>query len=244
MHRRNRNIIFFFEENDNVRCISSKMVRLYMNRFIIDEEERFEISGVFNLAKIPKIGQQDRRSRLWNVSMMNWIEDRQLIKDVFEKLKIWTWLSTDIFIFMGTSLSLDVLNNNNSLNKLVRNLGEKCSSSTSILMTVMKGENHVILHTKNHVRNAYRYQENFPSRSQSLNDCLEIFFAAMISTNTDVICLRGELIHEVKNLFLYEMQNEDEIKTKPYLIKPDLIRRSDDHQYLLSLCKVSTVYFK
>ena len=153
MHRRNRNIILFFEENENTRSISSKMVRLYMNRFIIDEEQRFEITGVFNLAKVPKItaGRHDRRRRLWNVFTRNWNEDRKLIKDAFEKLEIFTLLSTDIYMFMGTSLYLDVLNNNASLNELVRNLGAKCSSSTSISMTLLNGQNHE-LHTKNEVQ--------------------------------------------------------------------------------------------
>ena len=163
MHRRNRNIILFYEENENVRSISSKMVRLYMNRFIIDEEERFEITGVFNLAKVPKItvgrGDSlfDRHRRLWNASncASNWNEDRQLIKGAFEKLEIFTLLNTDVYIFMGTSLYLDALKNDDFLNELVRNLGEKCSSSTTFSMTLLSGENHE-LHKKNDVQNVYR----------------------------------------------------------------------------------------
>ena len=272
MHRRTQNIILFFEENENVRSISSKMVRLYMNRFIIDEEERFEITGVFNLAKVPKItvGRGDRHRRLWNVSKRNWIEDQQLIKEAFEKLKICTWLSTDIYIFMGTSLYLDVLNNNDLLDELVQNMVEKCSSSTSISMTLLSGQNHE-LHTKNDVQELYRekwlhgkfYQREFFNlfgqsfllesyhRYESRNNDLEKIFSAMISKNTHIMAgfrpdyqiiwrwLYRQPIIGVRNLFLYEMLSEDEIETEP-----DLIRRSDDHQYLLSLCKASTVYLK
>ena len=266
MHRRNRNIILFFEENENARNISSKMVRFYMNRFIIEEEQRFEITGVFKLAKVPKItaGRGDRRLR--NVSTRNWNEDRQLIKGAFEKLEIFTLLSTDIHIFMGTSLYLDVMNHNDSLNELVRNLGEKCSSSTTISMTLLSGENHE-LHKKNDVQNVYREKWfqgkqgsffnlfgerlNTFHRYTSLNDDLENIFSDMISTNTHLIAGVGpnsevrrrwlirHLITGVRNLFLYEMQSEDDIKTRP-----DLIRKSDDHQYLLSLCKVITVHLK
>ena len=53
MNKKNREIILFFEENENTKNISSKIVRLYMNRFIIDEENKFEIAGVFNLTKNP-----------------------------------------------------------------------------------------------------------------------------------------------------------------------------------------------
>ena len=155
MHQRNRNIILFFEENENPRNISRKMVRLYMNRFIIDEEQRFEITGVFNLAKIPKITAERGDRRLRNISTRNWNEDRKLIKDAFEKLKICTWLSTDIYIFMGTSLYLDVLNNNDLLKELLRNMVGKCSSSTSISLTLLSGQNHE-LRTKNDVQDVYR----------------------------------------------------------------------------------------
>ena len=255
MHRRNRNIILFFEENDNARSISSKMVRLYMNRFIIDEEQRFEITGVSNLAKVPKItvGRNDRRRRLWNVSTRNWNEDRQLIKDAFEKLEIFSWFNTEVYIFMGTSLYLDVWNNNYSLNELVRSLGEKCCYTTYISMTLLNGQNHE-LYTKNDVQNVYQYRENWQKffnlfgqsflydfyRSTSLNDDLENIFSDTITKDIKIILwFRRQSIEEVRNLFLFEMQSEDDIKTKP-----DLIRRSDDHQYLLSLCQVSTVYFE
>ena len=160
MHRRNRNIILFFEENENVRSITSKMVRLYMNRFIIDEEQRFEITGVFNLSKVPTyckltVERGDIRRRLWNLSWRSWIEDRQLIKDAFKKMEFFSLLNTDVYIFMGTSLYLDTHNNNNLLNELMGNLGRKCSSTTSISMTLLSGENHE-LHTKNEVQNLYQ----------------------------------------------------------------------------------------
>ena len=272
MHRRNRNIILFYEENENARSISSKMVRLYMNRFIIDEEERFEITSVFNLAKVPKItvGPTDRHRRLCNASERNWNDDRKLIKDAFKKLEFFTLLNTDVYIFMGTSLYLHSYNSYNSLNELMRNLRQKCSSSTSISMTVLSGENYE-LHTKNDVQMLYwqrllpkrrkfhqrkiskRFFDLFDewflydfSRSQSLNDELENLFSRMISTNNSYSqffarktrWLERKLKQEVRNLFLYEMLSEDEIKTRP-----DLIRRSDDDQYLLSLCKVLTIYF-
>ena len=49
-----RNIILFFEENEDHKEIANRMVRLYMNRFTIDEDERFEINGVRNLSKALK----------------------------------------------------------------------------------------------------------------------------------------------------------------------------------------------
>ena len=166
---------------------------------------------------------------------------------------------------MGTSLYLDTFYNKNSLNELMLNLGQKYGTSISI--TLLSGENHE-LHKKNEVQNLYRKKlvsilrlerEFFNlfgqwfrynnSPSHSLNDDLENLFRSMISTNyfhsqsfTRKTCwLRWfelKLKEEVRSLFLYEMLSEDEIKTKP-----DLIRRSEDDQYLLSLCRVLTVNF-
>ena len=51
MERKTQNLLIFFEEADDEKDISSKLVRLYMNRFVIDEEDQTEIIGVYNLAK-------------------------------------------------------------------------------------------------------------------------------------------------------------------------------------------------
>ena len=79
MNGKHRQIILFFGENENSKNISSKIVRLYMNRFIIDEENKFEIAGVFNLTKVPilpEVSRRDLRRRRWNVSMRNFVEEK------------------------------------------------------------------------------------------------------------------------------------------------------------------------
>ena len=178
---------------------------------------------------------------------------------------------------MGTSLYLDnnnerqYYNNFTTLNELMRNLGQKCSSTTSISMTLLSGENHV-LYTKNDVQRVYRgkimYQPTFFNlfgqsffealdRSQSLNDDLENIFSHMISTSyfySQIITRKTRWLEqtvkpEARRLFLYEMLSEDEIKAKSDLKRwsEDQVIRSpqdpQDHQYLLSLCRVLTVYF-
>ena len=54
MEPKKQNLIIFFEENDDEKDISSNLVRLYMNRFIINEEDQCEVSGVYELAKPDK----------------------------------------------------------------------------------------------------------------------------------------------------------------------------------------------
>ena len=51
MERKKQNIIIFYEENNDEKDISSKLVRLYMNRFLIGEDDQSELSGVYDLAQ-------------------------------------------------------------------------------------------------------------------------------------------------------------------------------------------------
>ena len=49
MERKKQNIIIFYEENNDEKDISSKLVRLYMNRFLIGEDDQSELSGVYHI---------------------------------------------------------------------------------------------------------------------------------------------------------------------------------------------------
>ena len=47
-----QNLFLFFEENEVQTIIDKKLVLLYANRCIIDEEAEFEIGGVYKLQKV------------------------------------------------------------------------------------------------------------------------------------------------------------------------------------------------
>ena len=48
-----QNFVLFFEEQNDDRCISQNLVKLYLNRFVIDEMAQHEVIGVFKLESIP-----------------------------------------------------------------------------------------------------------------------------------------------------------------------------------------------
>ena len=54
-YQRKQNLVLFFNENHNEPVRSKNMVRLYMNRFIVDEEDQHEIIGVRNLTEKQKL---------------------------------------------------------------------------------------------------------------------------------------------------------------------------------------------
>ena len=61
MFEKSKNLVFIFDENEAKYDISSNLVRLYMNRCIIDEDEQFEILGVsrFKSKKLLEAGMND-----------------------------------------------------------------------------------------------------------------------------------------------------------------------------------------
>ena len=60
MPRRKQNLVLFFEEKEDARIIDAKLVRLYMNRFIINEDAQNEINGVYHLSN-------NRKRFIWSI---------------------------------------------------------------------------------------------------------------------------------------------------------------------------------
>ena len=54
MQKSKQNLFLFFEENELEFEISSSLVQLSMNRFVIDEDDQFEVIGIYNLTKATK----------------------------------------------------------------------------------------------------------------------------------------------------------------------------------------------
>ena len=45
--RRKQNLVLFFKENEEFNVMNSRLVRMYMNRFTIDEEDQTEVTEVY-----------------------------------------------------------------------------------------------------------------------------------------------------------------------------------------------------
>ena len=82
-----QNIYLFFEQNDgDQRRIDSKLVTLYMNRFVIDEEKQNEITGVDYLKKIDKVNFRQNVIR-----SANFHEKSREFRDKFVYDIYWKW---------------------------------------------------------------------------------------------------------------------------------------------------------
>ena len=85
-----QNIYLFYEENDeDARKIDSKLVTLYMNRFIIEEDNQNEIVGVTHLTKIERINfHRDLQFTRDFQSLHPQVRD-EFAFDIFERWKKW-----------------------------------------------------------------------------------------------------------------------------------------------------------
>ena len=125
-----QNIHLFIERNeDDPRRIDSRLVKLYMNRFVINEEYQNEVIGVEYLAKIEKV-ELHRDLLLWSASLKNpsefpdkfafdiyakWRRSQSLklhkdIKIINAALQKWTSMTSveDLHFIIGSSYYMSI----------------------------------------------------------------------------------------------------------------------------------------
>ena len=105
MAQKNRDIFLFFEENADEEVIHNKMVRLYMNRLIIEEEQRFEISNVSKLTRVPKVitTTESDFNRQREKFMEKCSKDKQIILNAFIQSHLFGKFNTEIHIIIGSA---------------------------------------------------------------------------------------------------------------------------------------------
>ena len=74
-----QNFVLFFETKNDDRCISGKILKLYMNRFVIDEIEQHEIIGVYSLKSV-RPGYMNEK-KLSNVMSRKLRYDKKILKN-------------------------------------------------------------------------------------------------------------------------------------------------------------------
>ena len=107
-----QNLFLFFEENEMQTVIDRKLVKLYMNRCIIDEDANFEISGVYELQKVSDL-MFDRINPLFKTNANQRTNkeavDRDIFTEALEKSAVQETNSTDNHFIIGSSFhSLNV----------------------------------------------------------------------------------------------------------------------------------------
>ena len=101
-----QNLFLFFEENERRSVIDRNLVLLYANRCIIDEDDEFEICGVYQLQKVSDLMfnftkplyKTHAKQRTYKESF-----DRNIMSDAFERAHLYGSNSIDTHFIFGSS---------------------------------------------------------------------------------------------------------------------------------------------
>lgn len=228
MTRRKQNLISFFRENEECNLISSRLVRLYMNRFTIDEDDETEVTQVHNVkngtreeyeecfSKSLKIARENETPRTDYHFIIGYSTVNDDKKSWYAKMKsFFRWSETDSLIYKFSQL---IANNQSRL--------ENCYA-----VTLLHGSNSLKFSSENDKKVAYQYQkqddkyekddkENFLRKifngmnfvterfERSINDDLEWFHRRILDSGMS----NANRINERIQTFHFEILDDNQVK--------------------------------
>ena len=170
MSKLSKYLIFIFEESEIKHDVSSNLVRLYMNRFIVDEDAKYEICGIHHIEKTnSKVKDIDK------IIAMKIDKHERISSKIVSKAAIAN--DSDVHIITGVPLIHGIPFYYSKIRKLISNKFSKISS-----YTVLNGYRRQI-HSKNYVNHAYKLEkegkpwvdhEGF--KSLTMNPDVDLFF--------------------------------------------------------------------
>jgi len=103
-----QNLFLFFEESEDKADVSSSIVRIAMNKFIVDEDAQFEVIGVFNLKKRTKpldfnqgISETDRE-KFHKKTVEKCNHDQNIIEKALNLVTLINSVSVDAHLIIGS----------------------------------------------------------------------------------------------------------------------------------------------
>ena len=206
MERKRQNLFLFFEENDDEKDISSNLLHLYMNRFVIAQEEQTEIIGVYNLAKpnentpmiefnLQKPFQgSSSQTQFWNGNKTKLEHDQSLFRKLVSEI-----IKTDVesvepkkIIFSAIKdINFDIRSDANirRLNQRLTSFFQMKDNVNSILHNSMK-TNHFIIGSSFFV-NSSRRRRNFIN--EMMRNWINGFYQEFFSLSTCFSELESEI---------------------------------------------------
>ncbi len=191
-----QNLFLFFEENEVQTIIDNKLVLLYANRCIIDEQAEFEICGVYQLQKVERpMYEHNHPLYKTNANQRTFKEaiDRDTLSAALEKAYLLESKSADTHFIIGSSFH-SVAGEKPSVidysRKLIKWMSEemKFQEITSVYITLLAGYRNSIMTNEMNIRayNGEMVAEYTPPGSRepiftfhpkfSVNDDFELSF--------------------------------------------------------------------
>ena len=225
-----QNLFLFLEENEDQSIIDNKLVKLYMNRCIINDGANFEIAGVYELQKVTEpilscsnpLFKANASQRTYKKAV-----DLDILIKALEKTSLRETNSTDNHFIIGSSFHPTGHNCRNDtqplnwLDKLIDWLENELKSHgmRSLYVTVLSGsrcnlvtkEMHMMMVNDSELVLGYKMTQIFcecetktgPLPSISVNDDFELSIE---------LIQRGRRLENTIPLFLHPKLNSDQLK--------------------------------
>ena len=230
-----QNLFLFFEENEHKFEISSDLVRLSMNRFIIDEEAQFEIIGVYNLKKT--------KEEMTNTKNPNYKKfakertdkeafDKDLISEAVDKALSHQTTSADTHFIIGSQYHLIDWRNITERTAISTRVFDWISSEIkdiglqSLYCTIYLGTRQLpITQERDGQRqgNSLQYSAVFSNIKSSINDDLEEFIQQIRNGCRPSMKLSNKPVM----MYLIKMLTKNELKEV----------QTDNRQFLSTICE-------
>ena len=189
-----QNLFLFFEENEMqllLTVIDRKLVQLYMNRCIIDEDANFEISGVYELQKVSD-PMFNRLNPLFKTKASQRTDkeavDRELFSDAIEKAIVQETHSTDNHFIIGSSFHSVAVQKPTVINRLAKLLDwlldeVKSQQIRSLYVTILAGGRNNLITKEMHKETYEGKRASYMTTPGAWNEPIPIPF--QISVNDD-----------------------------------------------------------
>ena len=226
-----QNLFLFFQENEIQSYIDRRLVKLYMNRCIIDEDANFEIIGVYELMKVtdPMFNISNPLYKT-NASQRTNKEsvDRDIFGEALEKASKHETNSTDNHFIIGSafhSVPSEDIRVISRMDKLLDWLFNEVKSRKmrSLYVTILCGHRNNLmtkdLHKKTYDGKGATHVTSYPVHSArekptttplqfSVNDDFELSIK---------LIRHGRRLQQNMTLFLHPMLNPYELKSESFL---------------------------
>lgn len=218
MARRKQNLILFFEENEDYGVINSRLVRMYMNRFSIDEDDQTEVTEVYNIENGTLKEYQECFVKSLRIERENEIENTDTH---------WIIGSSRKYLDKRSSVTLDshLLNTTSlrfKLSRLIANHRSRLGNGHAV--TILSGSISDKFVTDNNQRIAHQYQNQQNHQksvwwkivhagiwvivNERINDDLEQFQSRIIDSGINNMNQEYESI----NTFLFQMLSDNQVE--------------------------------
>ena len=218
-----QNLFLFFEENEMQTVIDRKLVKLYMNRCIIDEDANFEISGVYELQKVtdPMFDRLDPLFKT-NASQRTNKEsvDRDIFTDAIEKACAQESIFTDNHFIIGSSFHSVAVQKPIIINRLGKLLDwllseVKSKEIKSLYVTILAGTRNNLITKETHKETYDGKRAIYMTTPGAWEELIPI--PLQISVNDDFelsikLIRNGRRLQQNIALFLHPMLDPYELK--------------------------------